>query len=192
MIQEYSSDEKIAVQVSRVPEMYGFLIDRYEEKLDRYILRKTGLGTDERQDILQEVFLKAYRNIASFDDSLSFNAWIYRICHNAVINDWKKNKKYRSGISFDSDAGVMVENMLSDHDIIDDIDEVIDAKHIQSLILKLSSKYQTIIELRYLEDLSYDEISDVLQIPPGTVATRINRAKKQLAKLLENTTNTHD
>lgn len=54
--------------------MFDFLVDRYEEKPDRYILRSTSLGADERQDILQDVFIKAYQGIASFDFSMFFNS----------------------------------------------------------------------------------------------------------------------
>lgn len=184
MAADQTTDEQIAQQVQQIPEMFGFLIDRYQSKLDRYIKRKTGLDKDLRDDILQDVFIKAYENIASFDPSLSFNAWIYRICHNTVINDWKKNKRYREGTSFDTEAGAVIENILGEDSVEFEVARNLLQTQIADALEQLSEKYQTIITLRYLEQLSYEEISTVLQIPSGTVATQLNRAKKQLTNLL--------
>ena len=182
---EYTTDEQIAAQVLRVPEMFGFLIDRYEKKLDRYILRKTSLDYDLRQDILQEVFLKSYQNIASFDPKLSFNSWIYRICHNTIINDWKKNKRYREGVSFDSEASDYLLNLFSEESTVHEVDVQYDSKRLGAALDSLKGKYRDIVILRYAEELSYDEIADVLKLPPGTVATNLSRAKKKLRTLLD-------
>ncbi len=181
---EKTTDEQIAAQVQVIPEMFGFLIDRYEEKLDRYIQRQTNLSQDLRNDILQDVFVKSYQNIASFDPNMSFNSWIYRICHNTIINDWKKNKRYRTGISFDLETNTFLQNIAAEEsaDVFAQGNHL--QKQIQEALENISEKYRTILILRYFEELSYDEISDVLRIPSGTVATNLSRAKKALEKQL--------
>lgn len=184
MLQDNSTDEQIAAQVIGIPEMFGFLVDRYEKKLDRYIYRKTGLNHDERKDILQDVFVKAYENIASFNTQMSFNAWIYRVCHNTIINDWKKNKRYREGVSFDGDSRLWLESLFIQDLTEHDLDQQILEDHLSDALTHLSDKYRTIIELYYLEGLSYQEISHTLQVPAGTVATQLNRGRIKLGKLL--------
>ncbi|MFW0871319.1 MAG: RNA polymerase sigma factor [Patescibacteria group bacterium] len=181
-----TTDEQIAAQVVRIPEMFGFLIDRYEDKLDRYIERKTGLAKDQRVDILQDVFIRTYQNIASFDTRMSFNSWIYRICHNTLINDWKRNKRYREGISINEESAIILQQMVSESTIETEIDAILLQEKMKRAIDQLSDSYKTVITLFYLEHLSYEEISVVLELPIGTVGTRLNRARKKLLSLLEN------
>jgi len=181
---EKTTDEQIAQQVQKIPEMFGFLIDRYEEKLDRYIFRQTGLSKDLRNDVLQDVFVKAYQNIASFDTNQSFNSWIYRICHNTIINDWKRNKKYREGLSFEDDSNIFLQKIANDDESWKFTELNIEKDRIDNALSKLSTKYQSILVLRFYEEKSYGEISDILHIPEGTVATHLYRAKKSLEKKL--------
>lgn len=181
-----TTDETIAAQVVRVPEMFGFLIDRYESKLDKYIYRKTGLERDQRADILQEVFIRAYQNINSFDTSMSFNAWIYRICHNTLINDWKRNKRYREALSIDGEYEYIINQLAEDESVSAELDAKMLQKNIKEAIGQLSDRYKTIVTLFYLEGLSYEEISTVLQMPTGTVGTQLARARAKLIMSLKN------
>jgi len=182
---ELTTDEQIAFQVQKVPEMFGFLIDRYQDKLDRYIQRQTGLGEDLRKDVLQDVFIKSYENIASFNVDQSFNSWIYRICHNTIINDWKKNKRYREGMSFDDESNVFLANMANEDETWTLAEEQIEGKRISHVLSQISAKYRSILILRFYEEKSYEEISDILHVPSGTVATHLYRAKKALEKQLK-------
>jgi len=176
------SDEAIMSQLGSDPELYGILIDRYTDKLSRYIKRISRVRQDELEDILQDVFVKGYEKSASFDTSLSFNSWIYRICHNVTINTWKKNRRYDEGISFDIDTKGFIQNMTSDNTTIEEIMREADAELIRDSLERIKDKYRSILVLRFFEEKDYKEISDVLQMPAGTVATHIHRAKKALAK----------
>jgi len=176
------SDEEIMSRLQQEPELYGILIDKYSQKLSRYITRISFLRPDELEDVLQDVFVKGYEKSASFDTSLSFNSWIYRICHNEAINYWKKNRRYEEGVSFDFDAKGFVENITGDNTTVEEIMREADASLIQDALVNIKHKYRTILVLRFFEEKDYQEISDVLRIPPGTVATHIHRAKKALAK----------
>lgn len=175
------TDEQLAVLVQRGDkEKFGILMGRYEQKLSRYG-KKFLFSQNNVEDLVQEVFIKAYQNIQSFDPSQKFSPWVYRIGHNLFINELKK--KMRNPLYFfDFDSFIP-------HPVYEDpaADEH-DAKEVALLLKKglkqLPPHYREIIILYYLEGLSYKEIADVLRIPPGTVGIRIKRAKDRLKKIL--------
>lgn len=177
------TDEEIVEKCSVDTSFLTELISRYESKLDIYIYRKSGASQEDRQDLLQDIFIKVYKNIKDFDSSLKFSSWIYRIAHNEMI-DWYRKKKRRPTVYFEENTEI-VQRLASEIDIVKDLVSKERLEDIQEEIKKLSTDYQEIIQLRFFEEKSYDEISDILKIPPGTVATRINRAKKKLQETLK-------
>jgi len=136
------------------------------------------MSNEESEDILQETFIKAYYNLKSFDLDLKFSSWIYRITHNQTINAHRKNKARPQGNSVDIEDHVL-ENIIQDFDFVEEIDSKYLAKDIKKILDKLDEKYKEILILRFFEEKDYKEISDILKKPMGTVATLINRAKKQ-------------
>ncbi|MDQ5957455.1 MAG: polymerase sigma-70 factor, subfamily [Patescibacteria group bacterium] len=165
---------------------FSLLFSRYEEKLQRYIKRFV-YDADDANDILQDVFIKTFQNLNSFDDKYKFNSWIYRITHNECINYLKKNKK--EGISFvDLDAimPILFAKETSDELTLSNENKEL----IEKALYKLDVKYREVIVLNFFDDLSYEEISDILHIPISTVGVRIKRAKDKLKLLLiENSNN---
>ena len=108
----------------------------------------------------------------------------YRITHNEVISNYRKFKNKPSIISFDVD-GEFIKNIADDLDIEKEIN-LKELKTDVSLVLnKMDIKYREVLVLRFLEEKNYREISDILKKPEGTVATLLNRAKKQFLKILE-------
>src|SRR5437868_12064829 len=98
------TDESVAARVQAGnTEDFGVLVDRYQEKLLRYA-RKFLLDRDDAKDVVQDVFIKAYENIQSFDTSRRFSPWIYRIAHNEFVNALKKKKASRTIFTFDVDT----------------------------------------------------------------------------------------
>ena len=175
--EENLTDEQIALSVQQGDkEKFGILIKRYDSKLSRY--GKKFLSRKENiEDIVQDVFISTYQNIQSFDPSLKFSPWIYRIAHNAFVNGLKK-QSFLSTTYFDFD-------ILLSHQIYEDPDEKErDQQELKKMIEvsldTLDPKYKEIIILHYLEDFSYKEISDILKIPTGTVGVRIKRGKEIL------------
>jgi len=168
-------DEEIAkkVQLGDI-EPFELLVQRYQAKLTRYG-RKFLSDPRDIEEIVQEVFIKSYINIKSFDLSKKFSSWIYRIAHNEFVNKIKKKK--RNPLSY-FDLDVLIPYFISK----ETPDREVDKKEVQELINKclnkLNSKYREPIVLYYFEDLSYKEISDILRIPLSTVGVRIKRAKK--------------
>ena len=166
--------------------LYTHIVDRYESKISRYVQRIVGAG-DQSGDILQDVFIKVYININSFDVDKKFNSWIYRIAHNECVNFLKKKKSI--GFSFfDLDTflpsyNLNTDNSIKSQDLI--FIEKENKEKIEKALQVLDLKYREVIVMSYFEDLDYKEISQALQIPISTVGVRIMRAKKQLQAILK-------
>jgi RNA polymerase sigma-70 factor (ECF subfamily) len=167
--------------VQQDPERLSHIIDRYRPKLQRYIDRRTNASSHDKEDILQDVFIKMYRNINDYDSSLIFSSWIYRITHNYII-DWHRKNKRHIGISLDDDDTKLI-HMLEDEEGKADpqaLQDKEDIDLIKKAIQKLPPDYQEIIALKFFEDKSYEEISDILKISVSSVGVKINRAKKMI------------
>lgn len=178
------SDEEIVRRTLTEPNQYGLLVERYEPKLQRYITRLGVRVHDDQLDVLQEIFIKAYRNLNGFDTSLSFSSWIYRIAHNEAISFYrKKNVRPEGHLVGDSDEVLsFISSSAEGSDVI--FDKTINAKQVEEALSVLDEKYREPIILRFFEHKEYDEISDILQIPIGSVGTLLHRGKKQLADVL--------
>ena len=175
-------DEAIIARVrSGDKEAFGVLIERYEAKLTRYIKKFTQVD-DDVSDVLQVIFIKAYTNLQGFDSTRSFNSWVYRIAHNESVNHLKKRGRERvSFIDFDS----MLPHLFADEES-DTLAQKEETKKMLEISLKnISPKYREVLVLYYYDDMSYEEIGDILQIPTSTVGVRIKRGKDALAKVLE-------
>ncbi len=183
------SDEKVAlaVQTGEV-DAFGELIVRYEEKLKRYA-RKFLSTRHEIDDLVQDVFIKAYTNIQSFDVDKQFSPWIYRIAHNTFVNELKRKERRGFGL-FDADAVLpfLPAKETADGEVIESEIEA----ELESFIDKLPTKYREVIVLHYFEALSYQEISDVLQIPTTTVGVRILRARAKLKEYYQSQETYHE
>ena len=156
----------------------------YEKKLSRYIRRITNFDEETVEDLLQEVFLKVYKNLNDYDADFSFNSWIYRIAHNEAIIFFRKQKSRPETVNPQNDEGVDYLNIIpSDIDLRGDYVKKELARKVRKLINKLPEKYRAVLVLKFLEEKNYNEISDILQTPSGTVATLIHRAKIQFKQL---------
>ncbi len=166
------------------PNQYGLLVERYEAKLKRYIIRLGVRVPDDQLDVLQEVFIKAYRNLNSYDSSFSFSSWIYRIAHNEAIS-WFRKKNVRPEGHLVSDSDDLLTFLSSSNEMPDvSFDQNINAAEISRALDSVDEKYREPLILRFFEHKEYDEISDILEIPIGSVGTLLHRGKKQLASVL--------
>ncbi len=179
------TDERIAERVqSGEADEFGELVARYQPKLMRYA-RKFLPDRDDAEDIVQEVFIKAFSNIQSFDVSRRFSPWIYRIAHNEFVNELKKKAARRVVFSFDIDTLLphLAAPERTDRGELDrDLRETLEG-HLD----RLDPKYREPLILYYLEEMGYKEISDILQIPVSTVGVRLARARAQLTKVADDT-----
>ncbi|HMO78493.1 MAG TPA: RNA polymerase sigma factor [Candidatus Paceibacterota bacterium] len=177
-------DEELVLLTLKESSAFGQIIERYEAKLRRYISRLGVRNPDDATDVLQEIFIKAYVNLNSFDTSLSFSSWIYRIAHNEAISWYRKqNVRPEGHLIIESDE---VLNLLSSKQDGPELlfDRQINAAELNKALSKLEPKYLQVLLLRYFEEKEYSEISDILRLPIGSVGTLIARGKKQLQTVL--------
>lgn len=176
------SDEAIVQAAQSDLDMFGEIVERYETKLKFYILRISNCSDLEAEEMLQEVFLKAWKNLNSFDPSLKFSSWIYRITHNETISTFRKSKSRGEDQRTELEPELF-ENLPGKEDFISEIDQAMSAQEVQTILGQLSENYREVLVPRFIEDHSYEEISDILMKSSGTVATLINRAKTQFKDL---------
>lgn len=171
------SDEELARLVSiGETEKFGILMERYHAKLMRYG-KKFLVDNDNIEDVVQDVFIKTYKNIKSFDTSARFSPWIYRIAHNTYINAIKKNSINPLNL-FDFDT--LLSHTVVEDPIIKEREQKEIAQFVEKGLSNIEAKYREILVLYYIEELSYKEIADILHIPISTVGVRIMRAKQVL------------
>ncbi|HNU76361.1 MAG TPA: sigma-70 family RNA polymerase sigma factor [bacterium] len=174
---ETKTDEEIVELIrNENKELYGQIIKRYQDKLIRYAEYIIG-DHDKASDAVQESFIKAYINLNGFDVKKKFSSWIYRIVHNEAINLIDKNKKIvKLDPDIDFDSGVNIEDSYIKEELV---------SRAHNCLETMDINYREPLSLYYIENKSYEEISDILRIPMGTVAVRINRAKIILKKICQ-------
>ena len=175
------SDEQLAEEVrSKNKELFAEIVSRYQNKIYSYTRRLVNDG-EEAEDLTQDVFIKVYKNLNGFDVKRKFSSWIYRIAHNESVNFIKK-KSYFKILSIEQNE-FLKNTMATTENLIEKIIEKENSQKVRELLGKLSFRYKEILVLRYFEEKTYEEISDILRMPTNTVGTLINRAKGQLEKM---------
>jgi RNA polymerase sigma-70 factor (ECF subfamily) len=180
------TDEAIALKVQTGDtQQFGFLVERYEPKMMRYA-KKFLFAYHDSEDLVQDVFLKAYSNIQGYDANRKFSSWLYRIAHNVFIDAIRKKGKEPLPF-FDPDT-IFPHPVAKD----DPVKELSDREMKDSLtkcLDQLDPKYREILILFYFEDMDYESISEVIQIPKSTVGIRLKRGKAKLGEMYNKLTN---
>lgn len=172
------TDEQLVELVLKDENAYAILVERYEEKLARYVMRISGGSKEDVEDTLQDVFISAYKNLNDFDQDLKFSSWIYRIAHNKVISHFRKITARPKTVTYEGDNQLL--NILaSNDDLVRDLERKYTGEEVRAVLEKMDERYREVLVLKFLEEKDYKEISDILEKPMGTVATLISRAKKQ-------------
>lgn len=181
-MQDARTDEALAELVQgNNQEALGVLIDRYQAKLLRY--GKRFLPNDAHiVDVVQDVFIKAYENIQSFDATRKFSPWIYRIAHNAFVNEIRRQK--REPLMY-VDLDAILAHPSYEFDPAADEERAQMEELMKKGLDALAPAYKEVIILYYIEEQSYQEISDILQVPVGTVGVRLRRARQALKDYVE-------
>jgi len=177
------SDEGLAKAVQDGDKAaFGDLVDRYEAKLTRYA-RKFLANRDDVKDLVQDVFVKAFCNIQSFDINRRFSPWIYRIAHNEFVNELERKRRDRlTFLDFDTILPHPAAKETSDSEAIrKDLRRSLD-----TYLDKLDAKYREPLVLYYFQELEYKEIADILRIPVATVGVRLQRGRAMLRKIIDN------
>ncbi len=165
---------------------YEDIVSFFQSKIYQHCYRMFG-NAHEAEDIAQEAFIRAYVNIHSFDEKRKFSTWLYRIATNLTIDRIRKRKPdYYLDAEIKGTEGLNMYSQMADQGRLpgEEVESMELQRYIHQEISELPPKYRSIIMLRYLEEFSLQEISDILDIPLGTVKTRIHRGREALRKRL--------
>jgi RNA polymerase sigma-70 factor (ECF subfamily) len=163
------------------------LVELYKDKIYHLAYRMLH-NVQESEDIVQETFLRVYTNLHRYDETQKFSTWIYRIGTNLCIDRLRKRKP---SYSLDADVNESEGNdwysMLSSPDLTPEGEVLLSEtqEQVRNAIDSLPEKYKATVILRYLHDMSLQEISDVLDMPVTTVKTRVHRGREFLRQKLE-------
>lgn len=179
------TDEELAKLSLSDSAFLGILLGRYESRLLAYIRRLGVRKPEDAEDVLQEAFIKIYRNLADFDSAMKFSSWAYRIARNESVSRFRRERARPARLF--SDVGLdTIEQVADNLNLEKEVDARLRGEKVRAALRSLPMKYQEALELYCVEQKSYEEISDILRKPVGTVGTLIKRAKKLLRAGLNN------
>ena len=178
-------DEKDLVWRSKQgdEEAFGVLVKKYKTKVYHLAYSLTH-NTQIADDLAQEVFIKSYFALDKFREKSEFGTWIYRIAVNHCM-DFLRKKNRITQIPFENIIGKIPAQEDETLQEEKEQEEAQRRKVIHTAIQTLPDKYKVILSLRDIQDFSYNEITKILNISPGTVDSRLHRARKMLRKKLE-------
>lgn len=156
---------------------FSRIVDKYKNRLMNVIGRMVQ-GTEEAEDIVQETFMRVYQHRDSFDFRHCFSTWLYTIALNLARNELRKRKRFKFFDIFDlqgKEAEIAVEMELPSN-----LPQVL-----ERAIEGLPEKYKMAFVLRDVQELPYEEVAQIMNIPLGTVKSRVNRARAILREKLK-------
>lgn len=170
------------------------IVQRYHRRIYNICYRFAGTG-DDAQDLTQEVFIKMYRTLSSYDVGRgAFMTWVTTMTRNLLVDHFRKTKQDRMTDSIDAapsehEDAMPLSDQIQDKSLPPDarVESRETGESVHRALQKLSPELREAVILRDLQDLDYREIAAVLKVPEGTVKSRINRGRAELARLLQRT-----
>ncbi|MFI2859258.1 RNA polymerase sigma factor SigW [Paenibacillus sp. JSM ZJ436] len=166
---------------------FAELLELYKDKIFHLAYRML-YNRHEAEDVVQETFLRVYKNLDRYDEKQKFSTWVYRIATNLCIDRLRKRKpSYSLDAEMSEQEGTDGYSMLPSQDPSVESEVLLSETQqiIHQAMATLPAKYKSIMILRYIQDLSLQEISDVLDLPVTTIKTRVHRGREFLRKKLE-------
>ena len=175
---ESLSDEEILALTLKDQDNFVLLINRYKSKLFTYIRRITNIRDEDAEDLLQEIFLKVYLNLNDFDSDLKFSSWIYAIARNQVISNHRRLNARAEGhsVALEDESAIKI---ISSFNVEKELDGKYLKDNVAKVLYSLHEKYREVLILKFLEEKNYQEISDIIKKPIGTVGSLMNKAKSE-------------
>lgn len=164
-------------------EAFGKIIDAYQARVIGFVRRMVATS-EEAEDIAQEVFIRAYQGMDRFDGRSSLRTWLFRIAYNLCVDNARKRQRTVSEASFDDSEGSLE---MPDHrwdpevQVLDDELRTV----VEEAIGTMSEKLRTVLLLHDKEEMGYDELAGILEVPVGTVKSRLFLARSHVQKAVE-------
>tara|TARA_B100000965_G_scaffold139438_1_gene116081 strand:+ start:5218 stop:5793 length:576 start_codon:yes stop_codon:yes gene_type:complete len=178
------SDEKlIALFQSGDINAYNELVDRYKERLFNFVLRYFN-NREQAEDVVQDTLIKLYTHASYYKNVAKFSTWIFTIAKNNALTELRKNKRKRTE-SLWTDDGNPIDLNSKEQSLDRQTHNEFAINQLNKFLDEIPENFRMAVVLRDFQELSYDEISKILEIPIGTIKSRINRGRIQLAEKMK-------
>jgi len=185
-----SDKELVQLALGKNQGAFASLLGRYRESLTSYVMNYVSV-IEDAEDICQRTFEKAFMNIDRFNSQYAFSTWLFSIAQNEAIDHLRRSRNALNSVPITNENDIQdlaqVDSSPEDKFIVDQA-----VNQLITLIGSLPASYAKVAEMRFIKDYAYEDIATILDLPIGTVKTRINRARKMLVKLLDNQGNERD
>lgn len=183
-LRDYSDEELILdFQINDNVKAFEILVQRYKNPLTNYVFRFLG-DYESCIDVVQETMIRVFRNKDSYKSVAKFSTWVYTIAGNLAKTELQRRKRTAFSVERSKDDETIIEVPDNRYRPDKQLENSIKEKEIQDALLKISETYREMVILRDIQELTYEEISEISGLPVGTVKSRINRGRAQLQKLL--------
>jgi RNA polymerase sigma-70 factor (ECF subfamily) len=161
---------------------FGLLVRKYQDRLYNTLCHVVG-SREEAEDVAQEAFVQAFVKLASFQRNSAFYTWLYRIAFNTAVSRSRRKRPQRSVDAAREALGE--EPMDTTEEVTERLLREERATQVRAALEELSEEHRSILVLREMEGLCYEEIAEVLELPVGTVRSRLHRARSQMRDQLK-------
>jgi len=186
-MKNFSDEQLIALFLEGNQAALNFLIERYLKRVYNFSLKYVGGEVKSAEDLTQEIFLKVWKNLKKFDPQKSFKVWLFSIARHAGIDYWRRKKiPVFSSLERDDDDSSFAEGIVDETEsVVEKINRQELAAQVNQYLARLSEQNQAVLILHYNQQLTFQEIAQLLGQPLDTVKSRHRRALLYLRRLIE-------
>lgn len=172
------SDSELVELSKDNSEFFEELVIRYERRLFSFVRRISYFSQEDIEDIVQDSFVKVYKNLNAFDDTFEFSTWIYRITRNTTFDAIRRKNARPQAARLEEEDFLKI--FRSTIDLEKEMIALDDFEKLKKVIDEMPIKYKEIFVLKFIEEKTYEEIMDIVKKPKGTIATLVSRGRKMV------------
>ena len=178
------SDEKLILRFQEGDiNAYNELVKRYKDRLLNFVLRYFN-NVEQAEDVVQDTLIKLYTHASYYKNVAKFSTWIFTIAKNNALTELRKNKRKKTD-SLWTDDGQVIDINSKEESLDSKVQNEIALDQLNKFLDEIPENFRMAVVLRDFQELSYEEISKILEIPIGTIKSRINRGRIQLAEKMK-------
>ena len=178
------SDEKLILRFQEGDiNAYNELVKRYKDRLLNFVLRYFN-NVEQAEDVVQDTLIKLYTHASYYKNVAKFSTWIFTIAKNNALTELRKNKRKKTD-SLWTDDGQAIDINSKEESLDSKVQNEIAIDQLNKFLDEIPENFRMAVVLRDFQELSYEEISKILEIPIGTIKSRINRGRIQLAEKMK-------
>jgi len=178
------SDEKLILRFQEGDiNAYNELVKRYKDRLLNFVLRYFN-NVEQAEDVVQDTLIKLYTHASYYKNVAKFSTWIFTIAKNNALTELRKNKRKKTD-SLWTDDGQVIDINSKEESLDSKVQNEIAIDQLNKFLDEIPENFRMAVVLRDFQELSYEEINKILEIPIGTIKSRINRGRIQLAEKMK-------